>query len=106
MRPRCSRPPQVSYVLQPEKPGGSVSNGGLFSFNAETAGAYRVALSTAAWIDLVEDGASLKPTTFGHGPDCSTIRKIVDFQLKPGKHALQISANADPKMVLMVTKKP
>jgi hypothetical protein len=98
--------PQVTYVLQPEKPGGSVSNGGLFFFNAETAGAYRVALSTAAWIDLIEDGKSLNPATFGHGPDCSTIRKIVDFQLKPGKHALQISGNADPKMVLMVTKKP
>ena len=98
--------PQVAYVLQPEKPGGSVSNGGLFSFSAETAGTYRVALSTAAWIDLIEDGRSLKPATFGHGPDCSGIRKIVDFQLKPGKHTLQISANADPKMVLMVTKKP
>ncbi len=98
--------PQVAYVLQPEKPGGSVSNGGLFSFTAETAGTYRVALSTAAWIDLIEDGQALKPATFGHGPDCSGIRKIVDFQLKPGKHALQISANADPKMVLMVTKKP
>ncbi|HEV7694140.1 MAG TPA: hypothetical protein VGO52_25120 [Hyphomonadaceae bacterium] len=98
--------PQVAYVLQPEKPGGSVSNGGLFSFTAETAGTYRVALSTAAWIDLIEDGKSLIPTTFGHGPDCSGIRKIVDFPLKAGKHTLQISANADPKMVLMVTKKP
>ena len=98
--------PQVAYVLQPEKPGGSVSNGGLFSFDADTAGTYRVALSTAAWIDLIEDGKALAPTTFGHGPDCSGIRKIVDFPLKPGKHTLQISANADPKMVLMVTKKP
>jgi hypothetical protein len=67
--------PQVTYVLQPEKPGGSVSNGGLFSFTAETAGTYRVAFSTAAWIDLIEDGASLKPAAFGHGPDCSGIRK-------------------------------
>jgi hypothetical protein len=98
--------PQVAYVLQPEKPGGSVSNGGLFSFNTETAGTYRVALSTAAWIDLIEVGKSLTPAAFGHGPDCSTIRKIVDFQLKHGKHALQISGNADPKMVLIVTKKP
>jgi hypothetical protein len=98
--------PQVAYILQPKKPGGSVSNGGLFSFNAETARTYRVALSAAAWIDLIEDGKSLTPAAFGHGPDCSGIRKIVDFQLTPGKHALQISGNADPKMVLMVMRKP
>lgn len=98
--------PQVAYVLQPEKPGGSVSSGGLFSFNADAAGTYRIALSTAAWIDLIEDGKAVTPTAFGHGPDCTTIRKIVDFPLKPGSHVLQISANADPKLVLMVTKKP
>lgn len=98
--------PQITYVLQPEKPGGSVSNGGLFAFNADAPGVYRIALSTPAWIDLIEEGKSLQPATFGHGPDCSGIRKIVDFQLKPGRHVLQISGNADPKMVLMVTKKP
>ena len=61
--------PQVAYILQPEKPGGSVSNGGLFSFNAETGGTYRIALSTAAWIDLIEDGRLGRDDVHGEWPD-------------------------------------
>lgn len=98
--------PQVAYLSQPEKPGGSVSHGGLFQFNVEKEGTYRVALGSAAWIDLIEGGKALQAATFGHGPDCTSIRKIVDFKLKPGPHTLQISANASDKLPLMVAAKP
>ncbi|MEJ0023663.1 MAG: hypothetical protein WDN76_09680 [Alphaproteobacteria bacterium] len=46
---------QVKFVVQPEKPGGSVSYGGLISFKIEEAGTYRVALNSAAWIDVLEE---------------------------------------------------
>jgi hypothetical protein len=98
--------PQVAYLNQPEKPGGSVSHGGLFQFNVDKEGTYRVALGTAGWIDLIEDGKALQAATFGRGPDCTSIRKIVDFKLKPGMHTLQISANASDKLPLMVAAKP
>ena len=97
--------PKVAMPIQPEKPGGSVAHAGLFSFTVETEGAYVVALATPAWIDVLEDGKSLEPTTFGHGPECTSIRKMVVFQLKPGAHALQVSGNADAKLKLMVAKK-
>lgn len=97
--------PKVAMPVQPEKPGGSVAYAGLFSFTVETEGAYTVALGTAAWIDVLEDGKSLEPTSFGHGPTCTTIRKMVVFQLKPGTHVLQVSANAAPTVKLMVAKK-
>ncbi len=98
--------PKVAFPVQPEKPGGSVAHAGLFEFTVETAGAYSVALGTAAWIDVLENGKSVEPTKFGHGPECTSIRKIVVFPLQPGKHVLQVSANADPKLKLMVAKKP
>lgn len=98
--------PKIAYPVQPEKPGGSVSHGGLFQFTVETAGAYTVALSTAAWIDVIENGKAITPTSFGHGPECTSIRKMVVFPLQPGKHVLQVSANADPRMKIMVAKKP
>lgn len=98
--------PKVAFSVQPEKPGGSVAFAGLFTFTVETAGAYTVALSTPAWIDVLEDGKAVSPTSFGHGPECTSVRKMVVFALKPGKHVLQVSGNADPKMKLLVAKKP
>ena len=98
--------PKVTMPVQAEKPGGSVAYAGLFSFTVETEGAYTVALSTPAWIDVLEDGKSLEPTSFGHGPTCTTIRKMVVFPLKPGVHTLQVSANPAATVKLMVAKKP
>lgn len=98
--------PDVAFPIQPEKPGGSVSHAGLFTFKVETAGAYTVALSTPAWIDVIENGKAVSPTTFGHGPECTTIRKMVVFPLQPGVHTLQVSGNAADKMKLMVARKP
>jgi hypothetical protein len=98
--------PKISYPVQPEKSGGSVAHGGLFEFTVATAGSYTVALGTAAWIDVIEGGKTVKPTSFGHGPECTTIRKMVVFQLQPGKHVLQVSASAEPKLKIMIAPKP
>lgn len=98
--------PKVAMPVQPEKPGGSVAFAGLFSFTAPEAGNYSVALGAAAWIDVLEDGKAVTPTSFGHGPECTSIRKIVVFPLRAGAHTLQVSANADAKLKLMVAKKP
>jgi hypothetical protein len=63
-------------------------------------------LGAAAWIDALEDGKAAAPTSFGHGPECMSIRKMVVFPLKPGVHTPQVLANAEPKLKLMVAKKP
>ncbi|MDR3506339.1 MAG: homogentisate 1,2-dioxygenase [Caulobacteraceae bacterium] len=98
--------PRVTYLAQPEKPGGSVSHGGLASLTIDRAGSYRIALDGGAWIDLLKDGKALVSTGHGHGPDCSGIRKIVDFDLAPGLYVLQISANAGPTLAVLVTPRP
>ncbi|MDR3513526.1 MAG: homogentisate 1,2-dioxygenase [Caulobacteraceae bacterium] len=98
--------PEVAYPLQPEKPGGSVSHGGLVEFSVAAAGDYQVALSSGAWIDVVAKGQAVVSTAHGHGPACSTIRKMVDFSLQPGRYVLQISANADPDLGLMIVRRP
>lgn len=98
--------PKVTFPVQPEKPGGSVAFAGLFTFTVETEGAYTVALSTPPWIDLLEDGKAISPTSFGHGPECTSIRKMVVFPLKAGTHTLQVSGNGAATMKLLVAKKP
>jgi hypothetical protein len=96
----------VTFIVEPEKPGGSVSYSGLFSFTVETAGDYTVALGSAAWIDVLEDGKALEPSSFGHGPACTTIRKMVVFAMKPGLHVLQVAGNGADTLKLMVAKAP
>ena len=97
---------EVSYVTQPEKPGGSVAHGGMLALNIAEAGTYQVSLNSGAWIDVLKDGVAQTSGAHGHGPACSTIRKMVDFSLPPGRYVIQISANADPKIAIMVSRHP
>jgi hypothetical protein len=96
----------VAFAVEPEKPGGSVSHSGVFAFNIEIAGDYAVALGSAAWIDVVEDGKALEPKSFGHGPQCTTIRKLMVYTLKPGRHLLQIAGNGEATTKVLVARQP
>ena len=98
--------PAVHYAVQPGKPGGSVSKGGIVTFDVAEAGTYRIALGAGAWLDVIEAGQAVTSSAHGHGPDCSGIRKMVDYPLKPGRHLLQLSASADPAISVLVTKLP
>lgn len=100
------RTPDVRYVTRPEKPGGSVSHGGLFALDVTEAGTYRVALGAGAWLDVLDGGKAVVSTNHGHGPDCSGIRKMVDFPLKPGRYVLQIAGNGSPDLPVMVARLP
>lgn len=97
---------QVRYPLRPEKPGGSVSYGGLVRIDVREAATYRVALGSAAWIDLVRGNTAVTSSAHGHGPDCTGIRKMVDFPLTPGSYTLQIAANGEPQITVLVARLP
>jgi hypothetical protein len=98
--------PKVAYPLRPAKPGGSVSFGGLASFIVAQAGSWRVALGSGAWVDVVKDGKAMPSIAHGHGPDCSGIRKMVDYSLTPGRYVLQVAANGSDSLPLLVTRLP
>lgn len=96
--------PAVRYVLRPSHPGGSVSHGGMLAFKVDRPGTYRVAIGSGAWIDVVKGGAALESIAHGHGPNCSGIRKMVDFSLQPGVYVLQVAGNGDAHLPLMIAK--
>lgn len=98
--------PEVKYALRPEKPGGSVSYGGMIVISAPQAGTYRVALGSGAWIDVLKGGTALASIAHGHGPDCTGVRKMVDFALQPGQYTIQIAASATPQIKLLVARLP
>lgn len=98
--------PDVRYALRPENPGGSVSNGGFVGFSVDRSGTYRVALGSAAWIDVVRDGTAVVSVGHGRGPACSGIRKMVDFALEPGRYVLQIAGNGGQSLPVMIARLP
>jgi len=98
--------PAVTYVRQPEKPGGSVSYGGMLSLIVARAGTYVVALDGGAWIDVLRGHDPIVSTSHGRGPSCSTIRKMVEFPLSPGRYTIQIAASGTPRLAILIAQKP
>lgn len=84
-----------------------VSNGAAQAdFHVDAAGTYGIALDQPGWIDVSAKGASaaLKSVKHGHGPDCSTIKKIVRFALKPGDYRLDLKNLKQAQAKIMLTR--
>jgi hypothetical protein len=69
------------------------------------AGTYVVALDIPAWVDLSRDGQTLRSAAHDHGPDCSTIRKFVDFILVPGRYTITLSRTEVASAHLLVIRR-
>lgn len=93
---------QVTYAAAPERLDAGAGKAGLVSFMVAKAGVYRVALSAGAWIEVIRDGKLAKSVAHGHGPECGSIRKIVDFQLAPGRYVLQLTASDQPEVTALI----
>lgn len=98
--------PEVAYPVRPAKPGGTVSYGGMLSFSVAEEGVWRVALGAAPWVDVVKDGVALPSVAHGHGPECTGVRKMVDYHLSPGTYTLQVAANGTDTVKLLVARQP
>jgi hypothetical protein len=96
--------PKVQYVARPINEGGSVSYGGMFQITLKERGLYRVVLANASWIEMIKDGKSAHSVAHAQGSENSGIRKMVDYNLDEGTYTLQLSAGADTKSAILVTK--
>ena len=92
---------KLSGVPAGARPGGAVTIG----FRIEKAGRYGIALDQRGWIDVVPGatgGDALKSVLHGHGPECSTIRKIVRFDLQPGVYRVYLTGLEKPAAKAML----
>ena len=80
----------LRYWIAPERKPDVYKFGGMIPIDVKKPGRLVVALDAGAWIDLVRDGAVVKSLTHGHGPACSGIRKMVEFDVTQGRYQLQI----------------
>ncbi|RVT41152.1 hypothetical protein [Sphingobium algorifonticola] len=94
------------YAAKPGKDGGAATFGGIFRLNLAKPSRVGIALSGAAWLDVVIGAAPAVSIDHGHGPACSGIRKIVWFNLPKGANLVQI-ANAPTETIrIMAIEKP
>lgn len=98
--------PKVRYAFPPERPVDDASFGGVFTLTVSAPGTYRVALGSRGWIDVVSAGSTITSTTHGHGPECTGIRKMVDFPLTPGSYTIQIAGSPEPDTTALVARLP
>jgi hypothetical protein len=70
--------------------------------NAPKAGLYTVSLSAGAWIDLVQDGHTLKPKGFSGATDCDGIRKTMRYELSASPFVLQISGARENALTVAI----
>jgi hypothetical protein len=97
----------VAFALPPERaPRNPEPRGAVLHFAAGEAGAYRVALSARAWIDIVQDGAPLRSGAHTDLADCRELHKIVTFDIGPGPFTLQLSDAVEPSIRAAVTRAP
>jgi hypothetical protein len=54
-------------------------------------------------VEVVANGAAIPSVAHGHGPDCTPVRKFVDWDLKPGRYLLQVTG--DPAAVQLLLAK-
>lgn len=94
----------IAYPLAAARTPVAGSQGGLFGFVVARPGRYRVALGAGAWIDVVASGKAVASVAHGHGPDCSPVRKMVDFDLAPGRYLLQVQNSTTPTLALMIAR--
>lgn len=97
---------QIGYAVEARGGGGANSNGGMFAFTVAMAGRYRVALGAGAWVDVLRGTTPAPSVAHAHGPACTGVRKLVDFDLTPGRHVLQVAGSESPTLGLMVARIP
>ncbi len=99
----------IAHVQYPAKAGKPVTAGtfgGIFRLNLAKPSRVGIALSGAAWLDVVTGTTAAVSLDHGHGPDCSGIRKIVWFDLPKGANLVQIANAPGDSIRIMAIEKP
>jgi hypothetical protein len=95
----------AKLAIAPERaPKNADGFAGALSFAAAAdAGKYKVTLSDAGWIDVIQNEHALKPTAFTGALDCPGVRKSVEFELGAEPFVLQLSDVAAPTISVVLT---
>ena len=83
------------------------SMAGFVRFDAPAAsGSYEMTMSQAAWIDVLQEGHTLKPSAFSGARDCPGVRKSIRFSLAQKPFVIQISGTKSDTVDMLVEPLP
>jgi hypothetical protein len=98
-----SPPAEAKLPSPPERPPKEGTFAGFAIFKAPPkAGIYTVSLSAGSWVDVVQDGRSLKPTAFSGATDCDGIRKAMKYEISASPFVLQVSGTRENSISIAV----
>jgi hypothetical protein len=85
-------PAEANLPTSPERAPKGGTFAGFANFKgAPKAGLYTISLSAGAWVDVIQDGHTLKPKGFSGATDCDGIRKTMKYEISAGPFVLEIS---------------
>lgn len=76
---------------------------GLAAFDVPRAGKLTIALSTGTYVDLIRDRKILPSSDHRHGEACTGVRKLVTFDVTPGRYIVQLSDAPSATLVIQAT---
>jgi len=95
----------VTYAANPGK--ATLANGahaGLVRFRVEKAGKYRVSITSAHWIDIVDATQLVSSKDFQGQQGCDRPHKVVEYELPAGRDlTLQFSGSTDAEVIVAIT---
>ena len=91
--------------MAPERaPKSPISHAGFVRVSAlPKPGTYRVTLSEAAWIDVIQDGAALKAAAHSGATGCDGVRRSLKFELAAEPMIIELSGTTAHAVALVVT---
>jgi hypothetical protein len=95
---------QARLPMAPERaPKSASSYAGMANAPAPAAGVYKISLSEAGWIDVIQDGGFVRSTGFSGALDCPGVRRIVKFPLKAAPFVIEVSGVDASELSLIVS---
>ncbi|MET0499178.1 MAG: hypothetical protein ABW106_13015 [Steroidobacteraceae bacterium] len=95
----------VKFVAKPTKATpDDGAKAGLVRFRTAKAGRYRVSLTSAHWLDVLDGDKAIPSKDFQGQRGCERPRKIVEFELAAEhEFGLQFSGSADAQVIVAIT---
>jgi len=81
---------------------GGATTGARLDLEIAAPGSYEILVDHSAWIDLVQGATALRSTARAPAMPCTTVRKIVDFSLSPGRYVIQLSGTTAASARILV----
>lgn len=94
----------VTLAARPAKAPADDAAAGLLVFQVPVDGRYRVSLTTAHWVDVVDGGEIVASTGHEGRRGCPLLRKVVEFDLAAGRDlVLQVLGGVGSETGVLIT---